>query len=107
LTQLLSTAAVPVRIVGRGAFLDRIPGRGPLGGILTALEITDTAKNLIVAVDLPLLTPNFLKMFRTRWEGSPGQILACKIGADYPLCLGVDRSLLSEISKRIGKSGTG
>ena len=54
ITQLLSTAADTVRIVGCWAFLDRIPGRRPLGGILTALAITDTEQNLIVAVDLPL-----------------------------------------------------
>ena len=99
--QLLSTAADPVRIVGRDALPDRIPGLGPAGGILTALHVTETSKNLIVAVDLPSLTTGFLRTFRVWWTGSTKHILACKIGSDYPLCLGIDRAMLPAIEERI------
>jgi hypothetical protein len=69
-----------------------------------ALEVSQTVKTLIVAVDLPLLTPAFLQMFRDQWLRSAWSLLACKVGADYPLCLGVDRVLLVEVEKRIRQS---
>ncbi|GFP24464.1 molybdenum cofactor guanylyltransferase [Candidatus Hakubella thermalkaliphila] len=40
---------------------DVIPYRGPLGGILSGLEISTTPINLIVACDMPCLGPNFQK----------------------------------------------
>src|SRR6266404_414333 len=67
MVHLLSTASRQVRIIGRDELPDRIPDCGPLGGILTALEITETTKNLIVALDLPLLTTPFLQMFQSCW----------------------------------------
>jgi len=100
---LLSTAADHVRIVGREDLPDRLPACGPLGGILTALEAADTEKNLVIAVDLPLLTPRFLRFLRRRLEMSDGVIVACKIGSDYPLCLGVHRSLAPSMAERIAK----
>src|SRR5215207_2671871 len=66
--QLLSTVADRVSVVGRGNFPDAIAGKGPLGGILTALQTTDSDFNLFLAVDLPLLTPDFLKMFHSRFR---------------------------------------
>src|SRR5262245_54590024 len=101
MVQLLSTVARPVRIVGKDELPDIIPNQGPLGGILTALEVTSTRKNLIVAVDLPLLTIPFLRMFRERFIRSDRHLLACKIRSDYPLCLGLDRALLPVVKDRI------
>jgi molybdopterin-guanine dinucleotide biosynthesis protein A len=66
MVQLLSTVANPVRVVGRGILPDQIPDCGPLGGILTALDASESAMNLIVAVDLPLLSPEFLQWFCIR-----------------------------------------
>src|SRR5881394_2170013 len=60
MVELLATVCDPVRIVGRGDLPDAIPGLGPIGGIFTALMSTATDLNLIVAVDLPLLTSHFL-----------------------------------------------
>src|SRR4029078_13041248 len=56
---------------------------------------------LIVAVDLPLLTPEFLKMFKVRIETSSSHLVACKIESAYPLCLGVDRQLFGLANDRI------
>ena len=68
MVQLLSTVTTSVRIVGRGDLPDRIPGKGPIGGILTGLESTDKTVNLFVAVDLPLLTDDFLRLFHSRFS---------------------------------------
>jgi molybdenum cofactor guanylyltransferase len=98
---LLSTVSSPVRVVGRGEFLDRIPGKGPLGGILTALETTDRDANLFLAVDLPLLTAGFLSLFHSRFIATSKPLLACRIDKRFPLCLGIRKDLTSEIAKRI------
>ena len=98
---LLSSAVDRVQVVGRDHLPDRVPGRGPLSGIATALQATDADANLLVAVDLPLLTENFLKSLRSRLEISKHLLVACKIGSDFPLCLGVRQSLLPEIQNRI------
>ena len=98
---LVSSAAEPVHVVGRGQLPDRIAGRGPLSGMLTALATSQTEANLVVAVDLPLLTRDFLKYLRSRLEISKQPLLACKIGSHLPLCLGLGRTLLPELEKRL------
>lgn len=103
MVQLLSTVAGRVRVVGREELPDRIPGKGPLGGILTALEATDTEENLIVAVDLPLLTEAFLREFHARFLASPRPLLACRVSETLPLCLGVRKSLQPEVARRVSE----
>jgi molybdopterin-guanine dinucleotide biosynthesis protein A len=98
---LLSTVAAPVRVVGRGEFLDTIPDKGPLGGILTALQTTDRVSNLFLALDLPLLTPDFLRMFHSRLLKSEKPLLACRVGGNIPLCLGIRPELTREVERRV------
>src|SRR5881628_587586 len=98
---LLETAADEVQVVGRDRLPDRVPGRGPLSGIATALEMTSTDANLILAVDLPFLMKDFLLYFRSRIETSNRRVIACKIGSQFPLCLGVRKTLLPEIVHRL------
>jgi molybdopterin-guanine dinucleotide biosynthesis protein A len=76
-----------------------VPGCGPLGGILTALETTTSEMNLIAAVDLPLLTPEFLKWFCARLAATSKLVLACAIGRNFPLCLGIHRDARSQVSE--------
>ena len=99
--QLLSTVAAPVRVVGRGEFLDLIPQKGPLGGILTALQSTDRDSNVFLAVDLPLLTPEFLQVFHSRFVASRKPLFACRIGGEFPLCLGIRKQLTADVERRI------
>jgi molybdopterin-guanine dinucleotide biosynthesis protein A len=96
---LLRGAADSTQVVGRDHLPDLLPGRGPLSGIATALETSSTNANLILAVDLPHLTTDFLKYLRSRLENSSHTLLACKIGSDFPLCLGIWRPLLPEIKR--------
>ena len=101
MVQLLSTVTTSVRIVGRGDLPDRIPGKGPIGGILTGLESTDKAVNLFVAVDLPLLAADFLRLFHSRSLACEKPLLACRISGEYPLCLGIQHKLKSEVARRV------
>jgi molybdopterin-guanine dinucleotide biosynthesis protein A len=96
---LLRKVADPVHVAGRDPLPDQLPGLGPLSGIATALDASSTAANLIVAVDLPHLTEDFLKYLRSRLENSSHPVLACKIGSGFPLCLGIWRPMLPEIKR--------
>jgi molybdopterin-guanine dinucleotide biosynthesis protein A len=104
MVRLVSTAASPVRIVGRENLPDKVPGCGPLGGIQTALDVTESEWNLFVAVDLPLLTSEFLKWFCRRLVATPKRLLACRIGNDFPLCLGLNRNVRSHVARKIDES---
>lgn len=101
MVHLLSTAADPVRIIGREEFPDTVAGRGPLSGIATALRLSGSPMALVVAVDLPLLTTEFLKDFRIRAGRSECPVVACKIGFHFPLCLGISCSTLPDIERRL------
>ena len=98
---LLSDATDEVHVVGRDRLPDALPGQGPLSGIATALTFTSTDNNLILAVDLPLLTKEFLAYFRRAAEHSTRPVIACKIGSHFPLCLGIRRELLIEVERRL------
>lgn len=78
---------------------DALPGNGPLGGIVAALEQTVTEWNLFLAVDLPFLPIEVFKALvaRTRAEtgNTPGpasapEQVACILpqveGLEQPLC---------------------
>jgi molybdopterin-guanine dinucleotide biosynthesis protein A len=69
---------------------DNFPDKGPLGGIHAALCATATDWNLVVAVDLPFVIPEFLK-FLCGYSRQPGnaQALAVVPRAGHgfqPLC---------------------
>src|ERR1051326_3836877 len=91
--ELLRGVLDQVQVVGRDQLPDHLPGLGPLSGIATALKATSTDANVIVAVDLPHLTKDFIKYLRSRIETSTRPLLVCKIGSDYPLCMGVWRPI--------------
>ena len=101
MVELLRAAADSVHVVGRDQLPDRLPGLGPLTGIATALEFTSTDANLIIAVDLPHLTKDFLRYLRLRVENSSHPLVACKIESGFPLCLGLWRPMLPEVQRRL------
>ena len=94
---LLSEVAAPVRIVGRDPFPDIQPGRGPLEGIRTALATTSTENNLIIAVDLPFLEPEFLGYLANRLLTTSKKFVLCRTEGYVALCLGVRRGLLQKV----------
>lgn len=100
--ELLGAIASPVRAVGRDDLPDREKGIGPMGGIVTALSITQTDLNFFMAVDLPLLTREFLKYFAEKAAQSKCRIVACKIDSEFPLLLAVRRSALPHASEYVG-----
>ena len=103
MTELLRQVANTVQVVGRDELPDRHPNLGPLGGITTALDVTSIAHNLIVAVDLPLLTLDFLKYFRERSIRTKHSLTACNLESGFPLCLGVHKNLKDALDTQIAR----
>src|SRR5215475_11471956 len=79
MTELLAQVANTVQVVGRDELPDHHSNLGPLGGIATALEVTSADHNLIVAVDLPLLTLDLLKYFKDRLIQTKHPLTACNL----------------------------
>jgi len=93
--QTAATVAVKTCIVGpRGRYSefgevieDIYRDCGPLAGIHAALSFTTTDLNLILSVDMPLMTPKFLSWLVAQAERSPELIVVPEAaGGLQPLC---------------------
>jgi molybdopterin-guanine dinucleotide biosynthesis protein A len=61
--------------------------RGPLGGIYAALSSTSTDVNLVLAVDMPLLNDDFLRLLVNQSRESGATVTVPKAGGGFqPLC---------------------
>jgi len=66
---------------------DIFPERGPLGGIHAALSTTDRELNLVLAVDLPFITPALLTYLIQRAEDTHCMATVPRLNAGWePLC---------------------
>ena len=66
---------------------DKIENCGPLGGLYTALSITQTDWNILVACDMPHVTAAFLKQLIEAAEASGADCLVPETGGKLdPLC---------------------
>jgi len=66
---------------------DLVPGCGPLSGIHAALCITQTERNLILSVDMPLMTTEFLSWLLQVASGcDEGAVVPQAEGHNQPLC---------------------
>jgi len=98
LERALQTAAVvssPVVIVGPqdryAAFGDVIEdvyaGCGPLAGIHAALSATEADLNLILSVDIPLMTSDFLRwLLKRAGDAVEWAVVPDALGGQQPLC---------------------
>jgi molybdenum cofactor guanylyltransferase len=75
------------RALGLHAASDDWPSAGPLGGIATALGATKASWNLVVACDLPYLTPAWLNYVIARARASQADaVMAMNARGAEPLC---------------------
>lgn len=66
---------------------DIFPGCGPLGGIHAALVSSNADFNLMLAVDMPFVSPELLRFLFTAAEGSNARITVPRTGNGLqPLC---------------------
>lgn len=82
--------------LGLRVFADRVAGRGPLGGIVTALENTRCDWNLIVACDLPFLDTGFLRVLLERavMDSEADAVVPKTADGWQPLCAAYHRRCL-------------
>jgi molybdenum cofactor guanylyltransferase len=81
---------------------DLYPGCGPLGGIHAALRATETELNLVLSVDMPLMTAEFLRWLLERAGEAPELIVVPDaLGGQQPLCAVYRRSLLSFVEQAL------
>jgi molybdenum cofactor guanylyltransferase len=79
----------PERYAGLGlpVAADLIEGCGPIGGVYTALKISQAPWNLIVACDMPAVTTGFLAGLLEAARDTDAECLAPETGAGrHPLC---------------------
>jgi molybdopterin-guanine dinucleotide biosynthesis protein A len=102
-----------VRIVGprdkygTAAIEDRYADRGPLGGIHAALSETQTELNLILSVDTPFVTTNFLKFLVGEGQRTDAIVTVPYVDDRFqPLCAVYRREFLSlaDAALREGKN---
>ncbi|HET9179880.1 MAG TPA: molybdenum cofactor guanylyltransferase [Terriglobia bacterium] len=82
---------------------DAVAGRGPLGGIYTALLESRTEYNLIVACDLPFITRRLLSglVLRAMAAGSDATVPCSRDGRLQPLCAVYRRRALYAVRTRL------
>jgi molybdopterin-guanine dinucleotide biosynthesis protein A len=84
------------------AIPDEFPGCGPLAGIHAALKHSTTKWNLLLAVDVPLVSPGLLAFIAAKSDKSPAVAIVPRIeGRLQPLCAAYHRSFLPEIERAI------
>jgi len=84
---------------------DVYPECGPLGGIHAALSGTASELNLMIAVDLPFLQPDFLKYLLSRSRESGAMVAVPRAGGRLqPLC-GVYRRGFAAVAERSLRAG--
>ena len=81
---------------------DVIPGCGPLGGIHAALNATQTDLNLILSVDMPLLTTDFLRwLLQLASANCALAIVPEAEGRFQPLCSVYRRAAQPEVERAL------
>jgi molybdenum cofactor guanylyltransferase len=84
---------------------DIYSGQGPLAGIHAALARTRTELNLMVAVDMPFLQPDFLHYLVAQARGSTAMVVVPEAGGRLqPLCA-VYRGNFAEVAERSLRAG--
>ncbi len=88
--------------IGYPVFPDAIPQCGPMGGIYTALSVTATDWNLVVACDMPMLSAALLRRLLEHAFQSPAQCVAGATGGELePLCAIYHRRSLPALARAI------
>jgi molybdopterin-guanine dinucleotide biosynthesis protein A len=80
---------------------DTAPGLGPLAGIHAALTHSKTEWNLVLAVDLPLITADFLATIVKHCGGATVAVVPKVHGQLQPLCAAYHRAILPEVERAL------
>jgi len=90
------------RLLGYPVIADRVEGCGPLGGLYTALTVTQAEWNLIVACDMPGVTADlFEDLFRAAEATHADCVIPETCAGLDPLCAVYHQRCLSAVSASI------
>ncbi|MDD5772549.1 MAG: molybdenum cofactor guanylyltransferase [bacterium] len=81
---IIANNPVLFRSSGLKIYKDIIPDKGPLGGILTGLSISETKNNFVVSCDLPFLNENVISFLYSKFS-SCNLLIPCWQGQLMPL----------------------
>jgi molybdenum cofactor guanylyltransferase len=88
--------------LGLRAIADQVEGRGPLGGLFTALRVTTAEWNLIVACDMPWITGDVLREILSAAEQCEELALVPRTAHGLePLCAAYHRDALSAVERAV------
>jgi molybdopterin-guanine dinucleotide biosynthesis protein A len=89
--------------LGLPVFPDELPSYGPASGIYTALRVTNTDWNLVVACDMPAVTADLLRVLLLRAETAERNCVAATgpYGQPEPLCAVYHRRCLPALTRSI------
>ncbi len=89
--------------LGYPVHADLTPNCGPLGGLVTALHLTDSDWNLVVACDMPMLSPENLRVLIDRAAESHAHAVAARgpAGEPEPLCALYHRRCLPALEQAL------
>jgi molybdenum cofactor guanylyltransferase len=89
--------------LGLPVFADELPSYGPASGIYTALRVTNTDWNLVVACDMPAVTADLLRVLLLRAETAERNCVAATgpYGQPEPLCAVYHRRCLPALTRSI------
>lgn len=97
---IISNTPEPYSFLGLPIFPDIIKSIGPLGGIYTALNHCESVHCLVLACDLPFITPELLGFLLEQERNY--DVLAIDSGQGVePLCAIYRQSCLTEIERQI------
>src|ERR1700733_355322 len=95
----------PARLghLGLPVFPDKLPGYGPASGIYTALRVTTTDWNLVLACDMPSVTADLLRVLLLRADTAERNCVAATgpYGQPEPLCAVYHRRCLPALTRSI------
>lgn len=80
---------------------DRVPDRGSLGGILTAVARAAQPRVLCVACDMPLLQPGVLALLLAAAGPEADAVIPRPAGRPEPLCAVYGRALLPALEQAV------
>ena len=89
----------PYAALGIPVWEDLVPGAGPLGGIYTAL-VRAAARTLVVAGDMPFLTPEFVRHLDQAGREADVAVARTADGR-YPLCASFGAACADVIRQRL------
>ena len=95
----------PARLghLGLPVFADELPSCGPASGIYTALRVTETDWNLVVACDMPSISASVLRELLHHTESAGRACVAAvgPYGQPEPLCAVYHRRCLPALTRAI------